>query len=94
MDRGTWALSIGGWVYVWPRGERVDVYGAVEYVRRLCGETRDAGPVDCVPVNGFANFEAFRAWCRDEHRCRVARSYPPLPPLPQNSALYDDFRAP
>lgn len=82
MNRGAWVSAAGGRTYVWPRGEVVYVYGAVEYARRLAGEVTDAQPYRAVPVSRFATFEAFRAWCRIEGEPRTLP--PALPRSPTN----------
>ncbi|GGJ01555.1 hypothetical protein GCM10011581_43440 [Saccharopolyspora subtropica] len=76
MDRGAWAFGIHGLTYVWPGGEVVQVFGFVEYVRRLAGEVDDARPFAFIPVRGFTTMEEFQTWCRsgpgqheDEGRC-------------------------
>lgn len=68
VDRGTWVVTVRAQTYVWPRGEVVQVYGLIEYVRRLSGELRDAEPHRSVHVRGFDRFEDFREWCRRERR--------------------------
>lgn len=79
MDRGTWVSTAFGQTYVWPRGELVYVYGAVEYVRRIAGEVTDTQPHRAVAVSSFASFEAFQEWCRTEGQPRT-----PPPALPRH----------
>ena len=63
VERATWVVTVRDKTYVWPRGSVVQVFGRVEYVRRLTGELRDAQPAKLIRVSGFDDIESFRAWC-------------------------------
>lgn len=78
MDRGSWAFGLGMNVYVWPGGDFVQVFGYVEYIRRLSGETRDAEPFKTCEVSRFASFESFRAWCRQDYREQEKAALPKI----------------
>lgn len=92
MDHGTWVARIGDTTYVWPRSDFVHVFGTVEYIRRLSGETRDASPARYVAVNRFIDYGSFRRWCRDEHRARGELLPPGRTPLPRGNSLSVDLR--
>lgn len=80
MDRGTWVVTVDGETYMWPRGEIVQVFGFVEYTRRLSGETREAHPYRSIVLScSFEDFDAFRTWCRAERWSRAGQAQPQLP---------------
>lgn len=64
MDRGVWVVRVYDRVYVWPRGQFVQMYGFGEYVRRLSGEVQDAQPFRAISVPQFQSRDHFRRWCR------------------------------
>lgn len=73
-------VTVEGETYVWPRGQSVQVFGFVEYARRLSGEMREAHPYRSILlICGFEDFDAFRVWCRAERWSRAGQAQPPLP---------------
>ena len=73
-------VTVEGETYVWPRGQSVQVFGFVEYTRRLSGEMREAHPYRSILLScGFEDFDAFRTWCRAERWSRAGQAQPQLP---------------
>ncbi|MGI8310182.1 hypothetical protein [Saccharopolyspora hattusasensis] len=71
-DSEAWRFAVGGWTYLWPRGQLVQVFDSVAYTRRLAGETLDARPfkAEFVPGGGFESIEDFEDWCRKDRNRR------------------------
>ena len=73
-------VTVEGETYVWPGGQSVQVFGFVEYTRRLSGQTREAHPYRSILLSSdFEGFDAFRAWCRTERWSRAGQAQPQLP---------------
>lgn len=78
MDRRTWVCGMGWNMYVWTHGSFVQVFGFVEYVRRLSGELQDAQPFKVVSVRAFRSVKDFESWCKRDHQAQTEAALPGL----------------
>ena len=69
MDRRCWVVTMELHSFVWAHGDYVQVFGRVEYVRRLTGLTTEVTPHTVRTVTtGFDSYESYRRWCREQNK--------------------------